>query len=515
QQTLRWCIDWSYQLCTPDEQRLWARLSVFTGGFELDAAEQVCGADLAPESLIDVLSSLVDKSIVNRETLEDAVRFRMLETMRDYGREKLQESGEYHDLRRRHRDWYQRLALDAEAGWISDRQPYWMARLEREQPNFRDALEFCVSDGSAESAEAGLRTAAALWMFWSFRGLYGEGRRWLDRALAHPGARSIPHRFSALYASILMAAAQRDLQSAAALLEQARALAEQDRSPMNEALIAYADGALALYRGEPARAVSFIERAAEVSSSNRQRYLHMGLLSILGWAHALQGDTRQAIAYHEQILSITEACGESLFRSTALCGLGMAVWQQGERSHAQDLLQESLRVNRRVRSPVVAALDLEGLAWTVADRDGQRAAVLMGASENLLRSAPDYSIYFPQQIQVHDECKRTVRRALGERGFDAAVRRGRALGMSAAVAYALGEPPTAAPPASGLKLTKRERQVADLVAQGLTNKQIAAKLVISQRTAQHHVEHILTKLGFTSRAQIAAWIVDEAQQESS
>ncbi|MEU1545474.1 protein kinase [Nocardia sp. NPDC005745] len=515
QQTLRWCIDWSYRLCTPVEQRLWARLSVFAGGFELDAVEHVCSAELAPESLLDALSSLVDKSIVYRETLDGVVRFRILETVREFGREKLRECDEYKDLRRRHRDWCQRLALDAEAGWISDQQPYWLARLEREQPNLREALELCASDDSADSAEAGLRTAAALVAFWNFRGLYGEGRRWLGRTLVNPAARSAPDRVKAICASSTIASMQRDLESAAVLLAEGQALLEQSRTPVNEALIAYAEGALALFREELGFAVSCFERAVEVLSANRREHLHVGALVFLGWAHASQGDTRRAIEYYDKILAITEACGESLFRSTALGVKGVILWQQGERSQAYQLLQESLRVNRYTRSPVVASLAFEGLAWIAAEGDGERAAILMGAVESLLRSASGFSIFFPKLALIHDERERMVRGALGDRGFDTAFRRGQAMAMNAAVAYALGERPTAAPAASGLRLTKRERQVADLVARGLTNKQIAAKLVISQRTAQGHVEHILTKLGFTSRAQIAAWIVDQAQQENA
>ncbi|MEV6336061.1 protein kinase [Nocardia vinacea] len=513
QQTLRECIDWSYQLCTPVEQRIWARLTVFAGGFELDAAECVCGAELAPESLLDALSSLVDKSIVNREEPEGVVRFRMLETMRDYGREKLQDSGAYQDLRRRHRDWYQRLALDAEAGWISDRQLDVLARLDREQPNLRDVLEFCVSDDTAESAEAGLRITAALFVYWSFRGRFGEGRRWLDRILAHPAAHSIPDRVKALHTSTYMAAVQGDLQYAATLVEQARTLAEQDPAPLTKALATAAEGTLALFRGELDRAISVLEPTLSVFESNARGPLYISTLSNLGWAHALQGDTGRAIQYHEQILAITQACGESLFRSTTLWGIAITVWQQNEQSRAQELLLESLRANRRVRSSVVAALAIEGLAWTGAEDNGERAAILMGAAEHLLRSAPGVTTFFTELSHYHDECEDIVRRALGDRGFDAAFRRGQAMGMNTAVAYALGEPATTTPHDVGLTLTKRELEVANLVAQGLTNKQIAAKLVLSQRTAQHHVEHILSKLGFTSRAQIAAWITDETQQE--
>ncbi len=517
QQTLRWCIDWSYRLCTPIEQRLWAQLSVFAGGFEMDAVERVCSFE-SEGSLLDALSSLVDKSIVIREELRGVVRFRMFETVREYGRDQLHEAGEDREQRRRHRDWCQQLALDAEADWISERQPDWLARLEREQLNMREALEFCLSDTTAESGEAGLRTVTGgLWLFWTFRGLYGEGRRWIDRVLAHPRADSLPDRIRTLHIGTVMAAEQQDFPAAETLLEQAGALADQDPAPLHQALVGSAGCMLALYQGDTARAVSCGERALEMFGANRSGYLQVITMTSLGWAYAAQGKVRQAIEYYEQALSITDSTGESLFRSSTLWGLGILVWQQGARSRAQEMLEQSLRLNRRVRSPVVAVLDLEGLAWIVAEEDGERAAVLMGATQSLLRSGSGFSIFFPEMSRSHEECERMVRQTLGERRFKVAFRRGRAMAMNGAVAYALGEQPSevAPTPAGTAELTKRERQVAELIARGLTNKQIATNLVISQRTAQGHVEHILTKLGFTSRAQIAAWITDRAYQESS
>lgn len=481
----------------------------------MDAVEQVC-AGAGQGSLLDELSSLVDKSIVIREEFEGAVRFRMFETVRDYGREQLREAGEETTVRARHRDWCRQLTVDAEAGWISERQPDWLARLEREQLNLREALEFCLSDDTAESGEAGLRTVTALWLFWSFRGMYGEGRRWIDRVLAHPAAHDLPARIRALHVGAVMAAEQQDFPAAESLLAQVRELAERDPTPLHDGLVASADGILALYRGDPARAVACLDDAVGVVASDPGGHLHIAALMTLGWALAAQGDTRRAIENYERVLAITEASGESLFRSSALWGLGIYAWQQGEPSRARELLGRSLRVNRRVRSPLVAVLDLEGLAWIIADEDSERAAVLMGAAESLLRSGSGFSIFSPQLSRSHEECDRIVRQSLGGRRFDAAFRRGRAMTMNAAVAYALGKQPSETPPtaAGQVQLTKRERQVAELVARGLTNKQIAANLVIAQRTAQGHVEHILTKLGFTSRAQIAAWMVDRAHRQS-
>ncbi|WP_330254184.1 protein kinase [Nocardia sp. NBC_00565] len=515
QQTLRWCVDWGYELCTPAEQRLWARLSVFAVSCELDAVEQVCGVDLAPHSPLDVLSSLVDKSILIREESHAIVRFRMLETMRDYGRQRLRESGEDTELRRRHRDLYQQLALDAQAGWISDRQSYWIARLERELPNLRDALESCLSEDTDEAAKAGLRTAAALHEFWVLRGMYGEGRTWLDRVLAHPGAQSIPDRISALRAACEVAAPQGDFQAAAALLEEGRLLAEQASTPAIQGQLAYAAGIIALASGAAADASAALERAVELLGSNQTAELYISALTILAWSYELRGQMPRATEQYRRVLSITEAQGELLYRSAALRGLGVSAWLQGERDRAQRLLEAALRINRRPNSPVFTAFSIEALAWTTADQgDAQRAAVLMGAAQGKWLVGNSVRAVLRNMSRFHEECERTTRRTLGARRFDGALRQGRGMGMDAAIAYALGEQSTDAASASGAsaKLTKRERQVADLVAQGLSNKQIAAELVIAQRTAEGHVEHILTKLGFNSRAQIAAWAADQTKQ---
>ncbi|MFQ6398576.1 protein kinase domain-containing protein [Nocardia sp. KC 131] len=514
QQTLRWCVDWGYELCTPAEQRLWARLSVFAVSCELDAVEQVCGVGLAPHSPLDVLSSLVDKSILIREESHTIVRFRMLETMRDYGWQRLRESGEDTELRRRHRDWYQQLALDAQAGWISDRQPYWIARLERELPNLRDALESCLSEDTDEAAEAGLRTAAALHEFWGLRGMYGEGRAWLDRVLAHPGAQSIPDRIGALRAACEVAAPQGDFRAAAALLEQGRLLAQQASTPAIQGQLAYAAGITALASGAAADASSALERAVELLGSNQTEELYISALTILAWSYELRGQMTRATEHYRRVLSITEEQSEFLYRSAALRGLGVSAWLEGERDRAQQLLEAALRINRRPNSPVFTAFSIEALAWTTADQgNAERAAVLLGAAQGKWLVGNSVRAVLRNMSRFHEECEQTTRRTLGARRFDGALRQGQVMGMDAAIAYALGEQPTDAAPASGAsaKLTKREQQVADLVAQGFSNKQIAAELVIAQRTAEGHVEHILTKLGFNSRAQIAAWTVDQTK----
>ncbi|SEB37398.1 non-specific serine/threonine protein kinase [Rhodococcus jostii] len=512
QQTLRLCIDWSHELCTPQEQLVWSRLSVFAGTVELDAAEQVCSEGSAPEDLLDTLTSLIEKSILIREEQGAVVRFRLLETLRDYGREKAQQSGEYPELRRRHRDWYQQLALDAETEWISSRQLEWIARIDREQPNLRDALEYCVS----ESPGVGLRIAASLYFFWTARGLYSEGRRWLDRLLARQSGQPIVDRVKALYAASSLAESQGDLEAAAARVEEGRALTAGTADSVAKAFVVYADGLLAFYNGEPARACSLLEESLAAFRRQDDVALQVEALTMLGLPYELLGHTERAVECYEQVLAITESCGESVYRSYALWAMAVLLWRQGNLTRARELMNQCLvRIARLVDDPVGSAMCLESLAWIAGgEDDAQRAAILMGAAEALGNVAGSSPTFLPHLLFYHDDCVQTSRRVLGENAFATAWREGNELALDAAVAYALGEQASNAtsPTIAATKLTKREQEVALLVTEGLTNRAIAARLVISQRTAQGHVEHVLTKLGFTSRAQIAAWVVEQKNQ---
>ncbi|MGW0183365.1 ATP-binding protein, partial [Nocardia sp. NPDC003345] len=515
QQTLRQCMDWSFELCTPAEQQLWAQLSVFAGACELDAVEGVCAFDPSPDSVLDVLSSLVDKSILIRVESDGAVRFRMLETLRDYGREVLRDQGREPELRRRHHEWYERLCADAAAGWIGREQPAWIARLAREQSNLRDALEYCLAEDTEAAAAAGLRIATGLFEFWNFRGMYREGRSWLRRALERAGTGAAPERIDALCAASKLAATHGEFQASADALAAAGELAGTDPAPMVRAQIAYCEGLLAMSRGEPEAAPACFERTAELTRSEPACQLRMSALTLNGWAHELGGDPAGAREYYREVLAITEPRGEVLHRAAALRGVGVAVWRDGDSVRARELLEEALRVNSGLNSSVINMFCLEALAWIVDTPAGaERAAVLMGAAEGLWPKGARVTTVFHNMAGFHEECERSARAALGDRRYEAAHRQGCAMGMEAAVSYALGVP--AAEAGGGTerapKLTRRERQVADLVAQGLSNRQIATKLVISQRTAQGHVENILNKLGFTSRTQIAAWIVENTQR---
>ncbi|QYB07718.1 protein kinase [Rhodococcus sp. USK10] len=504
QQTLRSCVDWSHDLCAPQEQLLWARLTVFVGSFDLAAAENICGFDMTPAGFLDAVMSLVDKSILIRDDAQEDVRFRMLETLHQYGREKAQRSGELELLQRRHRDWYVRLALDAEASWIKSDQLPWIARLDREQSNLRAALEFCIAENDPE----GLRFAAALYALWGGIGLYTEGRRWLDRILSSTSGQPTVDRVKALYIDSFLADMQGDLSAGRALVEDAYLLAGQDTEPESRMYATHADGLLAFFSGELARACSLLSESAEAARESGLAGLQVEALTMMGLPYELLGDHQRSIDCYEQVFSITEP-GESVYRSYSLWAMAITLWRQGESERPAALLAEGIvQLGRLVHDPVGTAMCLEALAW-IAGTNGQtqRAVVLMGAAEKIGDTVGSSPSYLPNLLVHHEECVQNAREQLGDRAFAEAHSEGQSFGLEGAVAYALGEhqPQEQRPP--GHKLTKREIQVADLVAEGLTNRAIATRLVISPRTAQGHVEHLLTKLGFTSRAQIAAWVV--------
>jgi predicted ATPase/DNA-binding CsgD family transcriptional regulator len=517
QQTLRACVDWSFELCSKPERVLWARLAVFAGEFELDAVEGVCADQLLlAEDVLDVLSGLVDKSILARDGSHGPVsRYRMLETIRDYGREKLVEAGEEALLHRRNRDWYQRLVRRAETDIISSRQPDWLARLERELPNLRAALDFSLVD--PDGAEATLALATDLYSLWTIRGLQREGRSWLDQALARPIPPSMT-LVKALRNSTMLAGVQGDLSAADMRVRQGHEVASQLGDPRAHAIATAAAGMSAMAHGDLVTAEPCWQRGLDgLTGEEGEEYLvwRLGTLTGLAMTKAMRGDVDGAAGCHEAILAICQPRGESWFSGYSLWTLGLGLWKQGDARGAAARLRESLRHLRRVNDAAITIWCLEALAWIAFDEARpEGAATLLGAATRLAYSMGTPPAVWPELAAHHEEYGQRARVALGEPAYRAAVAHGERLSLDEAVAYALDEDlrPPAAPPHvdTSASLTRRERQVADLVAHGLSNKEIAAKLVISQRTAESHVEHILAKLGFTSRAQVAAWITEHA-----
>jgi len=515
QQTLRASMDYSYDLCAGQERILWARLAVFTGGFELDAVEGVCSDEQLPtDQVLDVVATLVDRSVLTRDEYGSHVRYRMLETIRQYGQEKLAGQGELDTWRRRHRDWFAELAARAEGDWISSRQVEWAARLRREQPNLRAALEFSVAD--PDEAATGMRIASALEQLWVARGTLSEGRLWLDRALALPTEAPV-ERARALRLDAWFALLQGDTNEAVRMLDEARALADAAGDDVALAYVVQTSGMLAMFQGDVSSAVDLLDEAVARFRSAGHLMGRVQTAFLLGMNLGLAGAGERAIEAHRECLALTEPLGELWFRSNSLWALGLDAWRSGDTHRATALEKDSLRMKRDLDDHLSIALCLEALAWlSTTDQDPERAPALLGAADALWRVIGMSLTEIPFFAGYRAEGEAAARQRLPERAFEAAWRRGAQLTLADAVALALEEVvparTTAATSKESTGLTRREQEIAELVAQGMSNKEIAGRLVISTRTVEAHVDHILTKLAFRSRSQIAAWMAERTAE---
>ncbi|MDF3311360.1 protein kinase [Rhodococcus sp. T2V] len=436
QQTLRLSIDWSYELCTAEEQSTWWRLSTFVGGFDLDAAETVCDAGRGDDEILDLLTSLIDKSILIREDTGTRVRFRLLETLRDYGRARAEQAGETDALSRRHRDWCERMVLHAESHWISARQLEFVDQLERELPNIRGALEYCV----AHDVDVGVRIAAALFPFWNLRGMFSEGRRWLDRLLDAEDGDLTVDRVKALFSASLFAQIQRDLETGSIRAAQAREAADTLDDPRVRALATHATGLLALASGDPDGACTALSRSLEgFAATGSEPVFVVDAYVVLGLASDLAGDFDRAIQCFEQALMMTESAGEKAYRGFACWSLSITLWRRGDRHRATTLLRQGLRISHRI-DPLGTAMLLEALGWTeVQDGRYRRAAVLLGAATEIAESKGAAAFLYPHLATHHEQAYAECRIALGDNIFEDTVQSGRRMGYERAVDYALTE----------------------------------------------------------------------------
>lgn len=434
QQTIGWSVGWSYDLCTPAEQQLWARLSVFAGGFELEAAEYVCGDTTASESVLDLVSALVDKSILVRTESNGAIRFRLLETLREYGAEQIRQTGEYPQLRRRHADWYRRLAAEAAAESFSSRQRYWFERLDREMPNVREALVCSLS----EDGQIALEIVADLHPIWVIRGNLSEGRRWLDSALSTTPREPTWQRVQALCGAAAIVELQGDLPTGKAFVAEARTLAAELNDPQLHGRVDIADGFTALVEGEFDRASACFEDALGASSDP---IVQTAAALLLGLDLGFQGDTGQGLQWQEKALALSKSRGDSALRGSVLWSIGIGWWRAGKAARAELLLKDALRATQRAND-LHAVACLEALAWIAGGKNNHRhAVVLMAAADALGRALATSPVPLPHLLVFHDECASGAREALETAEFEAAREQGASLSFEEAVAFALREQP--------------------------------------------------------------------------
>ena len=526
--TLKEALDWSYDLLSEDEKKLFGRLSTFAGGWTLEAAEAVgAGGSVEAGDVLDLLSGLVEKSlVVTRESDEGGVRHRLLEPVRQYALEWLEKSEESEAARRTHAAYFLALAERAEPELMGKEPATWLAALGREVGNLRAALSWALDadrEPGDERVETGLRLANALARYWDTQGP-DEGRRWLEMGLARGAEVSPPVRAKALTEAGFVAVYEGDPRSIRMLTEALDLFAEIGDRPGMLATVDNLGHALA-HHADPETAAAVKAEVEALLADSGDRSVAAHLAHFLGFA-ATEKDFDEMRLRWKEALALYRELGDT--RNVALClpSLGIVALVFRDFEEAEKLFEEGLALQRRLKYKTVIFFHLIGLAAVATHRDHlRRAAKLYGASE-ALREAAGLSPKPVGRATTYDYegYLATVRAGLDEPDFDAAWSEGRAMSLEQAIEYALSEeepskissssaasvqPSTSPVPEHPAGLTPREVEVLVLVAEGLTSAQVAHRLFLSPRTVHRHLSSIYRKLGVGSRAAATRFALEQ------
>ncbi|MCX5208314.1 LuxR C-terminal-related transcriptional regulator [Kitasatospora sp. NBC_00240] len=506
--TLDAVVDGSYGSCSPQERLLWSRVSVFAHGFTLHAAEQVCGDEtIPPDTVLHLVTGLVDKSVLTPERHLGEIHYRLLNTLARYGRDRLREAGEEDAVRRRHQRFYAAMSTRFSTEWFGPGQVEQARRMRAEHANLRAALDECLT--APGERQAGLVMATDLIHYWVGCGHITEGRHWLERALAL-NPEPTPERARALRRLGSLAGRQGDAAAAVPALEECRAIAQRLGDGVLDAEAVAMLGQAAITAGDPEAALPFLREAAE--SLRRLQHppeQHLYVPILIALAKLLLGAFDEAAAAAQEAGRLSSRSGDRWYLAAALLDLGYAEFGRNNPAAAAAYAIQAMDIGHDFDDPTTVGLALMCLAGTaMATGDHRRGAVLTGVCHGIWQQAGMSlgvaAVFSPTMKPL----EAATSAALGETEFLNAVAYGAGLDLDQVIGFAHGahsETPERTGPGDS-PLTRREQQVAVLVAEGLSNKQIAADLVIAQRTAEGHIEHVLSKLGFTSRTQIAIWV---------
>lgn len=509
--TLRTTIEWSHELCSAPERELWARLSVFVGGFTPLAVEQVgSGDELEGWDVLDLLGALVDKSVVQRAEGVGEDRYRMLDTIRDYGAEQLEKSGRTEKYARRHQDFFLHMARRAGEEWMGDQQVEWGDRLAADFDNYRVAMDFAVAHPGGEAA---LRLVNGLCGLWMGKSRLTEARRWIDKAVAAEPEPTVEQGLALFYGAYYgLIQADREIRET---VRRCRAVAEALDDDFLRARTLYVETYEMLMWGRDIeRTLASYEESRRLLRASGDLFpLAAGYINTTVF-HAAHGNPAKALREADECMRhLAHLPNERWARNYLTIAKVLALWADGNPADSRELGRRVLPSALDQGETMSLAATVEFLSWVACgEQEREHAATLLGGAATLWRQVGTALWGVRALHTLHTETENTLMIALGAERFTQVYAYGSRLPVAKLVDIACGnahagtpEPPPAADDGSPLgPLTPREREVASLIVEGLTNRQIAERLVISKRTADTHVEHILTKLGVTSRTQIAA-----------
>jgi predicted ATPase/DNA-binding SARP family transcriptional activator len=423
-QTMRAAVEWSFELCTPEERDLWSRLSVFAGSFDLEAVEHVCGGDFSQ------VARLVDKSVLSSQTVGGVVRYRLLETLRQFGSDQLLADGATESLLRKHLAWCQRLAEWGEREWFGPNQALVFSRIHADRANVRAALEFCLEHAPA----AGLRLAGTLWFYWIGCGVFAEGRRWLDALLRLP-YRGV-ERNKALWVNGYVATLQGDTAAALTMLDECRAQAD-DRVAL--AYATFVRGVVAVFTDDLSAGSSLLAEANQVLTGLGELNSNVVMTKVaLAMTVAFGGDLPAAVALAQEAHAVSEHHGEQWALAFAHYVLGFIACLQGALGQAAAHAKKCLAVKQTFNDLLGIAISVELLALLAAlSGDSSRAAKLLGAAAAIWPRVGVPLFGSRNFAAPHEQCEQLARQALGDTPFDLAYTAGTRLSIDHAVTLAL------------------------------------------------------------------------------
>ena len=433
QRTLRSTIDWSYNLLRADEQVLFARLSVFTGGGTLEAIAAICN----PQGTVDALAgieALVGHSLLQPAAVADEERFGMLETIREYATEQLEARGEGEGMRRAHAQYYLELAEEAQPQLRGPQQVTWLARLEGDLDNLRAALGWLLDRGEVEKE---LHLAGTLSGFWHARCHFGEGRRWLEAGLARHERVSAEVRMTALHAAGILAMVQGDQAHTMALMEELLPLTRAHGEPLQTGRALTILGMTAVQRGAHAEAARYLEESLSLARAQDSRFDLAQALYNMGLAKSEAGFDAEAITLVEEAHGMFDELEHTFWRMNAVGARGYIYLSQANHGRAHALLVEYMALARQLRDTANIAAGLEGLA-ALADVEGrgQHAARLFAAAQRLRKEIGGRLMSLRNRTMIEHAVSAT-REQLGEDVWRAAWDAGQAMTVDQAIAAAL------------------------------------------------------------------------------
>lgn len=569
-QTLEATLDWSHELLSEEERVVLRRLSVFASGWTLAAAEAVCAGDgIGATDIVDILSNLVDKSWVMVDRSPTGRRFHYLETIRQYAHQKLVAVGQVDGMRDKHLDYFLQWAETSATKLYDADQSEWLELFNAEHDNLRAALDWsCCGEGKRE---INLRLVAACGRFWHLRGYFREGRERLEAALnAVDAAKRSEARAWALVWIAELAYAQSDYAVTGSMAEEGMAIG-RELDVAGKSILAWALnllGRVATEMGDYSKAAEFFEEALAIY---REIGYLAGIASILmelGWTALRGGDNQRAEAYLYESVPLSRQSKDIFLLGFALSALGELAIRQGSFDQANDLLKECLTYQRTLNDQWGAGISLGllglaalrqhdvsrarkmlgesltirmaiddkgGIAWSLEKmaevmtleaqtlsaahrrRGLDKAVCLLGAADNI--RAPLNSVIDKSDRPAYERLLGELRAGVGLAAFEASWEVGRRLSLAEASDLALESivPPADSPALSkdqpaaiaSSGLTARELETARLIAQGKSNREIAAAMTVGVKTVETYVTRILNKLGFSSRVQIATWAIEK------